>query len=93
VDERVVRVWATAAAIEGELLRGRLEAEGISVMLKGEGEGPYRTGPVELWVPAEHEAAARAVIEAVRAGTFEVEAFAEVEGPAEEVPAEEQPPG
>jgi hypothetical protein len=93
VDDRVVRVWAAPGAIEGELLRGRLEAEGIPVMLKGDGEGPYRTGPVELWVPAEHEASARALIEAVRAGTYEVEAFAGVEGPAEEVPAEEQPPG
>jgi len=69
----LVRVWATGDAFEGELLRGRLEAEGVPVLLKGDAEGPYRTGPVYLFVPAEHEARARAVLDAVASGAFAVD--------------------
>jgi hypothetical protein len=39
-------------------------------MLKGEGEGPYRAGPVYVWVPAEHEAAAREIVAAVNSGAY-----------------------
>ena len=31
--------------------RARLEDEGIPVLVKGEGDGPYRVGPVMLYVP------------------------------------------
>jgi hypothetical protein len=66
----LVRVYATADRFEGELMKGRLDAEGIPVLLKGEGEGPYRSGPVYLWVRADDEAPARATIEAVQSGAF-----------------------
>ncbi|GIU97239.1 MAG: hypothetical protein KatS3mg013_1042 [Actinomycetota bacterium] len=66
----LVRVWATADPVEGELMRARLEAEGVQVLLKGEGGGPYRTGPVYLFVPAEEEVRARAVLDAVASGAF-----------------------
>ena len=66
----LVRVWATGDPFEGEMLRGRLEAEGIGVLVKGDGEGPYRAGPVYLFVPREHEAEARAVLEAVASGAY-----------------------
>jgi hypothetical protein len=66
----LVRVWATGDLFEGEMMRGRLEAEGISVLVKGDGEGPYRTGPVYLFVPTEQEADARAVLEGVASGAF-----------------------
>jgi len=66
----LVRVWATGDPFEGEMMRGRLEAEGISVLVKGDGEGPYRTGPVYLFVPSEQEADARAVLEGVASGAF-----------------------
>jgi len=66
----LVRVWATADHIEGELLRGRLEVEGIPVLLKGDGEGPYRAGAVYLFVPVEDEVRARAVLDAVTSGAF-----------------------
>ena len=66
----LVQVYASGDAIEGSMMRGRLEAEGISVMVKGEPEGPYRVGPAYLWVPVEDEAKARAVVEAVRSGAF-----------------------
>lgn len=73
-----MRVYATADHTAGMLMRGRLEAEGISVMLKGEGEGPYRAGPVFLWVAPEDEAAAIGVIDAVESGAFAIDENADV---------------
>jgi hypothetical protein len=58
-----VLTWSTGSVPEGEIARARLEAEGIPVLLKGEGEGPYRMGPVHLWVPAEFEVQARAILD------------------------------
>ena len=66
----LVRVWATGDPFEGELMRGRLESEGIHVLMKGDGEGPYRVGPVYLFVPTDQEVQARAVIDAVASGAF-----------------------
>jgi hypothetical protein len=66
----LVRVWAGGDAFEGELLKGRLQAEGIAVLAKGEAEGPYRVGPLYLWVQEEEAARARAVIDAVASGAF-----------------------
>ena len=66
----LVRVWATGDPFEGEMMRGRLEAEGISVLMKGDGEGPYRVGPVYLFVPAEQQEDARSVLEAIASGAF-----------------------
>jgi Putative prokaryotic signal transducing protein len=65
MDEDLVQVFAAPTAIEAELVRGRLEVEGIPVLLKGEGEGPYRTGPVELFVPSTFEPQARLILESV----------------------------
>ena len=79
----LVRVWATGDAFEGELLRGRLEAEGVPVLLKGDGEGPYRAGPVYLFVPAEHEGEARAVLDAVASGAFAAELDAAFDDPSD----------
>jgi putative signal transducing protein len=70
MNDGPVRVYATGNAFEGELTKGRLEAEGITVMMKGEAEGPYRAGPVYLWVAREDEARARAIIEAIAAGEY-----------------------
>jgi hypothetical protein len=70
MDDRLVRVFASGDSVAGEMMRGRLEAEGINAMLKGEGEGPYRAGPVYVWVPAEDEAAAREIVTAVESGAF-----------------------
>jgi hypothetical protein len=68
-----VQVYASADAVDVQLMRGRLETEGISCMVKGEPEGPYRVGPAYLWVPAEDEASARAIIDAVRSGAYELD--------------------
>src|SRR5438132_524754 len=67
-----VRVYSTSSITDGHLARGRLEAEDIPVMVKGEGEGPYRMGPVHLFVPAELEVQARMVIAEIRSGRLEV---------------------
>ena len=61
----------------GELMRGRLEAEGIPVMVKGEGEGPYRTGPVYLWVPEDAELTAKTIVDAVASGAFAIDELPE----------------
>ena len=66
----LVQIYASADTTDGLLMQGRLETEGIPVMLKGESGGPYRMGPTYLWVPAEQEADAREIVEAVRAGAF-----------------------
>ena len=67
-----VRVYATGDPFFGRLTKGHLEAEGIQVMMKGEGEGPYRLGPVYLWVAPEDEDHAREIIEAIESGAYEV---------------------
>jgi hypothetical protein len=70
----LVRVYATADHFEGELMRGRLESEGVPVLLKGEGTGPYHVGAVYLFVPAEDETRARAVIDAIASGAYAADA-------------------
>jgi hypothetical protein len=67
-----VPVLTTHSVTEGYLARGRLEAEGIPVLLKGEAEGPYRMGPVHLWIPAELEVQARLILAEIREGSVAV---------------------
>ncbi len=78
----LTRIYASGDTFAGELMKGRLEAEGIAVMMKGEGEGPYRTGPVYLWVNTEDAERARGVMDAVDSGAFAVteEDVVEAEG-------------
>jgi hypothetical protein len=80
----LVRVYSTTSLTDGYLARGRLEADGIPVILKGEGEGPYRMGPVHLWVPSEFEVQARLLLQEIREGSLAV-------GDDEAAPAEEDP--
>jgi len=62
--DEFVNVLTTSSVVEGELARGRLESEGIPVLLKGEGlDAPYPTGPVYVFVPASFEAQARELLE------------------------------
>jgi Putative prokaryotic signal transducing protein len=81
VSEAFVRVLLTQTSVEAEIVRGRLEAEGIPVELKGDEDAPYPVGPAELWVPASFEAQARTVLEQIDRGAFEA--------PSEDVPASE----
>jgi hypothetical protein len=69
----LVRVYSTTSIAEGYLARGRLEAEGIPVVLKGEGEGPYRTGPVHLWVPEAYEVQAAMLLDEIRSGALRLD--------------------
>lgn len=52
---RLVLVFTATSIPEGLLARSLLESDGIPVFVKGESEGPYRLGPVYLWVPEEFE--------------------------------------
>ena len=65
-------VYSTPSITDGHLARGRLEAEGIPVFVKGEGDGPYRMGPVHLYVPEELEVQAMLVLDEIRSGRLEV---------------------
>jgi putative signal transducing protein len=69
----LVRVYASGDTVAADLMRARLEAEGITVLTKGEGEGPYRAGPAYLFVPTSDEEQARAIVEAVESGAFALE--------------------
>jgi hypothetical protein len=59
----LVLVYTTGSIMDAYLVKGRLEVEGIAVLLQG-GEGPYRVGPVSLFVTKEDETDARAILEA-----------------------------
>jgi hypothetical protein len=74
-----VRIYASGDAFAAELMRGRLEAEGIRVMSKGEASGPYRMGPVSLFVEASDEPRARAIVDAVESGAFAIDEGATTE--------------
>jgi hypothetical protein len=67
---KLVRIYETADPIRGLLVRGLLEAEGIDVLAKGEGAGPYRMGPVILFVPEDASDRARELIAASEAGSL-----------------------
>ena len=59
----LVRVHTGRSIMEGEIVKARLEAEGVPALLRGEGTGPYRMGPVEVWVSADMELHARIVLQ------------------------------
>lgn len=84
-----VQVWSTTSIPEGEIARARLEAEGIPVLVKGEGEGPYRMGPVYLWVPAEVEVQARLILDTPPDPISDEELAALAEGAVDEDRGEE----
>jgi len=63
-----VLVFSTTSIPEGLLVKGLLESEGIPVQLKGESEGPYRMGPVDVWVPAALEVQARLILQEAVSG-------------------------
>jgi len=60
-DDLVSVLW-TQSPLEGEIAKGLLETEGIPVVLREGAQGPYPTGPVELFVPRSFEAKAREVL-------------------------------
>ena len=64
-EEDLVRIYATGSPSDGVLAKGRLESEGIPVMIKGELGGPYPTGATYLFVPKRSEEVARAILESI----------------------------
>jgi hypothetical protein len=66
----LVRVFESLDPVRGILVRGLLEAEGLDVLAKGEGLGPYRTGPVILFVPEEASDRARELVAAAEDGSL-----------------------
>ena len=62
-SSRFVLAFTAATIPEGLAARGLLESEGIPVETKGEVDGPYRFGPVYLYVPEEFEPQARLLLE------------------------------
>jgi Putative prokaryotic signal transducing protein len=67
---KLVRVYETFDPVRGTLIRGLLESDGIDVLSKGEWSGPYRMGPVILFVPSRDEDRARELISASEDGTL-----------------------
>ena len=65
-QEHQVLVFTAPTAPEGYAVKGLLESEGISVFVKGEAEGPYRFGPLDLWVRERDAADARRLIDEAR---------------------------
>jgi len=78
---KLVRAYETFDPVRGLLVRGLLEAEGIDVLAKGEGSGPYRMGPVILFVPDHLSDRANELIAASEEGSLTLEL---VENPAVE---------
>jgi hypothetical protein len=76
---RLIQVHTAPSATEGHLARARLESEGIPVFTKGEGDGPYRMGPLHLWVDEALEVQARMVLDVVLGGELALEADEDVE--------------
>ena len=70
----LVLVYSAPNAIEGRLVQARLEDEGIPALIKGEGDGTYRTGGVDVWVSRDVEVQARLVLAAISSGDYELEA-------------------
>ena len=56
MPDDLVRLRSVTSSLEGEIIRSRLEAEGIPALLKGgSGGDPYPAGPVHVFVPKEFE--------------------------------------
>jgi Putative prokaryotic signal transducing protein len=65
VTRDLVRVLSTPSILEGEIVKSRLEDEGIPVLLKGGGNDPYAAGAAHVFVPADYEVQARLVLESL----------------------------
>lgn len=86
----LVRIHVAGSAVEGHLAQSRLEAEGIPVFTNGEGDGPYRMGPLNLWVHPDHEVQARLVMAEVLGGSLALPAEEDAPSPHEAEPAREE---
>lgn len=72
MNDELVQIWSTGDATIAELTRARLEGEGIDVLVKSSmgGSSAYPVGPSYLFVKADQEQEARAILAAIEAGEF-----------------------
>jgi hypothetical protein len=82
MNDELVQIWSTGDPMIAELTRARLEGEGIDVLLKSSmgGSSAYPVGPSYLFVKAEQEQQARAIIQAIEAGEFALDEDDDVQG-------------
>ena len=75
MNDELVQVWSTGDPMIAELTRARLEDAGIDVLVKSSmgGTNAYPVGPSYLFVKAEQEQDARAVIEAIESGAYAID--------------------
>lgn len=76
----LVPVYETVDTVRGALVRGLLESDGIEVLARGEGTGPYRTGPVILFVHERDSLRAKELIAASELGSLALDEVSEPEG-------------
>ncbi len=82
-EERWVIIDETPGMFQAEILRGLLEAQGISVVLSQEGAGRAMgltvgaLGAVQILVPQRESARAQSVLDEYYAGDFENQTFAD----------------
>jgi putative signal transducing protein len=70
----LVHVYESADPVRGSIVQGLLESDGIEVFAKGEGTGPYRTGPVILFVEEAGRERALELIRAAEDGSLSLDA-------------------
>ena len=70
----LVHVYESSDPVRGSILQGFLESNGIEVFAKGEGTGPYRTGPVILFVEERARERALELIRASEDGSLSLDA-------------------
>lgn len=70
--ESLVLIHTAPSPTAGLLVKSRLESEDIPVFARGELDGPYRLGPVDLWVPERFEVQARLVLAEALGGGLEL---------------------
>ena len=75
MNDELVQIWSTGDAMNAEMARARLEDAGIDVLVKSSmgGSSAYPVGPSYLFVKAEQEQDARAIIDAIESGAYAID--------------------
>jgi hypothetical protein len=75
MSDELVQIWSTGDAVIAELTKARLEDAGIDVLVKSSmgGSSAYPVGPSYLFVKADQEQDARAVIVAIESGEYAID--------------------
>jgi hypothetical protein len=75
MNDELVQVWSTGDQVAAEITRARLEDAGIEVLVKSSmgGSSAYPVGPSYLFVKADKEQDARAVIQAIESGEYAID--------------------